>query len=51
LILELFAVGWTQEMILESYPKLTAADIKAVFDYLRECVEQELYFPATQTTG
>jgi len=51
LILELFAAGWTQEMILESYPRLTADDVKAVFAYLRECVEQELYFPAAQTTG
>ncbi len=49
LILELFAAGWTQEMILESYPNLTAEDVRAVFAYLRECVEQELYFPASQT--
>ena len=50
LILELFATGWTEEMILESYPKLTAKDIKAVFSYLRDCVQQELYFPLLQTT-
>ncbi|MET0753039.1 MAG: DUF433 domain-containing protein [Pyrinomonadaceae bacterium] len=45
LILELLEIGWTEEMILESYPKLTAVDLKAVFAYLRECVQQELYFP------
>lgn len=50
LILELFATGWTEEMILESYPRLTAEEIKAVFAYLRECVQQELYFPLLQTT-
>jgi len=50
LILELFATGWTEEMILESYPRLTAEDIKAVFAYLRDCVQQELYFPLLQTT-
>ncbi len=50
LILELFATGWTEEMILESYPRLTVEDIKAVFAYLRDCVQQELYFPLLQTT-
>ncbi|CAN5239355.1 hypothetical protein BH20ACI1_BH20ACI1_14490 [soil metagenome] len=50
LILELLSNGWTEEMILESYPQLTAEDIKAVFAYLRDCVQQELYFPLAQTT-
>jgi uncharacterized protein (DUF433 family) len=49
LILELFATGWTEKMILESYPKLTAEDIKSVFAYLRDCVRHELYFPSPQT--
>ena len=49
LILELLSEGWTEEMILESYPKLKSNDIKAVFAYLRECVQQELYFPPLQT--
>ncbi len=30
LILELLSNGWTQEMILESYPNLKSEDIKAV---------------------
>jgi uncharacterized protein (DUF433 family) len=50
LVLELFATGWTEDMILESYPKLTTEDIKAVFAYLRDCVRQELYFPLPQAT-
>ena len=33
LILELFELGWTKEMILESYPRLTNDNIKAVFTY------------------
>lgn len=45
LLLELFASGWTQSQILESYPRLTEMDIKAVFFYLKDCLEQELYFP------
>lgn len=49
LILELLATGWTIEMLLESYPKITEDDIKAVFAYLRDCIQQELYFPLTQS--
>lgn len=45
LILELLETGWTNEMILESYPTLTAENLKAVFGYLRECIREELYFP------
>lgn len=35
LILELFEIGWTKEMILESYPRLTETNIKAVFACLK----------------
>ena len=45
LILELLANGWTEKMILESYPNLTENNIKAVFSYLKDCMETELYFP------
>ena len=45
LILELFTNGWTFESILESYPTITNADIRAVFAYLKECIGEELYFP------
>ena len=45
LLLELYGKGWTEEMILESYPRLTREDIRAVFFYLNECLRQELYFP------
>jgi uncharacterized protein (DUF433 family) len=45
LILELLANGWTEKMILESYPNLTESNIKAIFAYLKDCMETELYFP------
>jgi uncharacterized protein (DUF433 family) len=47
LILELLEQGWTEQMILASYPNLTENSIKAVFSYLRNCIQQELYFPIT----
>ena len=45
LILELLANGWTEQQILESYPSISAESIRAVFAYLKECMQQELYFP------
>ena len=45
LILELFAKGWTEKQILESYPSLSSDSIRAVFAYLQDCIQQELYFP------
>jgi uncharacterized protein (DUF433 family) len=30
LILDLLSNGWTEQMIFESYPRLTSADMKAV---------------------
>lgn len=36
LILDLLSTGWTEKMILESYPTLTENDLKAVFSYLKE---------------
>jgi uncharacterized protein (DUF433 family) len=45
LILELFAAGWTEQQVLDSYPNVTPAAIRAVFAYLKDCMQQELYFP------
>lgn len=45
LVLELFSAGWTEKQILESYPTLTAESLRGVFAYLKECIQQELYFP------
>ena len=45
LILELFSGGWTEQQILESYPTISSQSLRAVFAYLRDCIQQELYFP------
>ena len=47
LLLELFSNGWTEAQILESYPSLTTNSLRAVFGYLRDCVQHELYFLAS----
>lgn len=45
LILELFSTGWTEKQILDSYPSVSAEALRAVFAYLKDCIQQELYFP------
>ncbi len=49
LILELLSNGWTEDMILKSYPQLSPLHLYAVFSYLKECMQQELYFPLSKT--
>jgi uncharacterized protein (DUF433 family) len=50
LILELLGKGWTEKMILESYPTIDKSDLQAIFYYLRDCIKQELYFPIKQAS-
>jgi uncharacterized protein (DUF433 family) len=45
LILDLLAKGWTQEQILESYPNLTAEDIRACLAYASEVLQAERVYP------
>jgi uncharacterized protein (DUF433 family) len=45
LILELYSNGWTTDEILDSYPTLKLEDIHATFAYLKDCIQQELFFP------
>jgi uncharacterized protein (DUF433 family) len=45
LIIELFENGWTEEVILQNYSHLTKEHIKAVFAYIKECMQHELLFP------
>ncbi len=49
LILELLADGWSEGQLLESYPHITGDDIKAVFAYLREGMQSELYLPVRRS--
>ncbi len=44
-ILKLYASGWTEQQILENYPRLTRDSLKAVFAYAYECLQDGLLFP------
>ncbi len=38
-IVSLFAQGWSEQNILDNYPRLAQNDLKAVFAYLYECMQ------------
>ena len=43
-ILRLFAVGWTEQQVLENYPTLSPEALRAVFAFAAECIcEETLY--------
>lgn len=38
------ADGWTEQQLLENYPRLSKADLQAVFAYVQECLQDGLVF-------
>lgn len=40
-VLGLYKSGWNEQQILESYPHLTKESLKAVFEYIQECIADE----------
>lgn len=45
LLLELFSTGWNEKQILDAYPSVSDEALRAVFAYLKDCIQQEFYFP------
>lgn len=43
-IVSLFAQGWTEQAILDNFPRLTKESLQAVFSYLQECMQDGLLF-------
>jgi uncharacterized protein (DUF433 family) len=43
-IIGLLAQGWTEQQILENYPRLTHESLQAVFSYLQECLKDGLLY-------
>jgi uncharacterized protein (DUF433 family) len=41
-VVSLLAQGWTEQQILENYPRLTNESLKAVFAYLYDCMQDGL---------
>ena len=43
-IVGLLAQGWSEDLILENYPRLTKESLQAVFSYIQECMHDGLLF-------
>lgn len=44
-LVALLAQGWTEQKVLDNYPRLTPESLKAVFAYLHDCLEDGLLYP------
>ena len=49
-ILERLADGWSEQQILENYPRLTNEDLQAVFGYAAECLKDGFLFNSDLAT-
>lgn len=45
LVIDLLSQGWTHEQILDSYPGLTAEDVRACLAYASEVLHAERVYP------
>ena len=40
-LLGLYKAGWSESQILENYPQLKTDDLRALFEYLQQCIQDE----------
>lgn len=50
-IVSLLAQGWTEQQLIDNYPRLTLEDLKAIFAYLYDCMQDGLFFGSFKKTG
>lgn len=43
-IIKLFASGWSEQQILENYPRLTKESLQAVFAYIQDIIKDGLIY-------
>ncbi|WP_425390449.1 DUF433 domain-containing protein [Ekhidna sp.] len=43
-IIGLLAQGWSEQQILENYPRLTNESLQAVFAYIQDCMKDGLLY-------
>ncbi len=42
-IISLFSQGWNEQQVLDNYPRLTPEDLKAIFSYIYECMQDGMF--------
>lgn len=50
-IVGLLAQGWTENEIIENFPRLTKESLQAVFSYIQDCINDGLLFTPTKRTA
>lgn len=48
-IIGLLAEGWSEQQVLENYPRLTHTDLQAVFSYIQDCIKDGMLFSPKQS--
>jgi len=43
-LIGLLAQGWTEQQILENYPRLSQESLQAVFSYIQDCLKDGLLY-------
>ncbi len=43
-IIGLLAQGWSEQQVLENYPRLTPESLRAVFSYIQDCLKDGLLY-------
>ena len=51
LVVGLLAQGWSEDKILENYPRLTKESLQAIFAYIQDCIHDGLLFPPFRKTA
>jgi uncharacterized protein (DUF433 family) len=49
-IIGLLAQGWTEQQILENYPRMTQKSLQAVFSYIQDCMKDGLLYSNDKVT-
>ena len=50
-IVGLLAQGWSENEILENFPRLTKESMQAVFAYIQDCIHDGLLFTQVEKTA
>jgi uncharacterized protein (DUF433 family) len=50
-IIGLLAQGWSENQILENFPRLKKESLQAVFAYIQECIHDGLLFTPSRKTA
>ena len=50
-IVGLLAQEWTENEVLENFPRLTKESLQAVFSYIQDCINDGLLFTPTRKTA